>query len=270
MNQYQRTPQKPSQPGARLPKFNFWSSLGTVVSIAILVATIFTVWTPASLFDNRLADSLSKAILNSQRATEYVRPTPTSRPIPHIGLVAGHWEDANSGYECTDGLRESELNLNIATMVQQRLVAEGFTVDLMKERDPKLMQYSGLLVLSVHSDTCKFIDDTASGFKVATSYYTPDDSTKANRLTTCMIDRYNRDTGLRFINEVTEHMSTYHTFDEINTNTPTIILEAGYMNLNRDLLSQQPDLVAKAITNGVLCYLRNEPLSATPTPEVTP
>ena len=160
MNQFQRVPPKAAPPGARLPKFNFWSSLGTVISIAILVATIFTIWTPASLFDNRLSDSLSKAIMNSQRATQFVRPTATARPIPHIGLVAGHWDDSNAGFECTDGLKESDLNLNIATMIQQRLVAEGFTVDLMKERDDKLMQYSGLLVLSVHSDTCKYIDDT--------------------------------------------------------------------------------------------------------------
>lgn len=256
--------------GARLPKFNFWSSLGTVISIAIVVATLFTIWTPASLFDSRLADSLKKAVTNNQKATQLVRPTATSRPIPHIGLVAGHWEDTSKGFECSDGVKESDVNLNIATMVQQRLVAEGFTVDLMKERDTKLMQYSGLLVLSIHSDNCKYIDDTATGFKVASSYYTSTDSTKANRLTTCMSDRYQKETGLRFINEVTDDMSTYHTFDEVNTNTPTIIMEAGYLNLDKDLLTKQPDKAAKAITDGILCYLRNEPLSITATPAVTP
>lgn len=234
-----------------------------------MVATLFTIWTPASLFDSRLAESLSKAVNNRQQSTQYVRPTPTSRPIPHIGLVAGHWEDSN-GFECSDGIKESDINLNIATMVQQRLVAEGFTVDLMKEKDTKLMQYSGLLVLSIHSDTCKYIDNTATGFKVASSYYTDEYSVKANRLVTCMVDRYSSETGLRFINEITDHMSTYHTFDEININTPTIIMEAGYLNLDKDLLIKQPDKVAKAITDGVLCYLRNEPLKNTPVTTVTP
>jgi N-acetylmuramoyl-L-alanine amidase len=255
---------------ARMPKFGFWSSLGTVISMAIVVATLFTIWTPASLFDNRLSESLSKAINSKQKSTQFMRPTTTPRPLPHIGLVSGHWSDKNKGFECSDGTIESDVNLNIATMVQQRLVAEGYSVDLMKEHDSKLMQYSGLLVLSIHSDSCKYIDDSATGFKVATSYYTPTDSTKANRLTTCMIDRYARDTGLHFINEVTDDMTTYHTFDEVNTNTPTVVMEMGYLNLDKDLLTKQVDTVSKGITDGILCYLKNQPLSTTETPAVTP
>jgi N-acetylmuramoyl-L-alanine amidase len=267
MNQTPPLHRKPPIQGARLPKFSFWSSLGTVVSIAIVVATLFTIWTPASLFNNRLSESLSKAIANSQKSTQMVRPTPTNRPIPHIGLVAGHWDDQkNNGFVCPDGLKESDVNLNIATMVQQRMVAEGFTVDLMKEKDTKLMQYSGLLVLSIHNDTCNYIDNSATGFKVATSYYTETDSTKANRLVDCITDRYQKDTGLRFINTITDDMSKYHTFDEVNTNTPTVIMETGYLNLDRDLLTKQTDKVVQGITDGLLCYLRNQPTTSTETP----
>lgn len=269
MNLTPPTKKKPIQ-GVRMPKFNFWSSFGTVVSVAIVVATLFTIWTPASLFNSRLSESLAMAVSSNRKSTQYVRPTVTPRPIPHIAIVSGHWEDGK-GFECTDGTTEADVNLNIATMVQQRLSAEGFTVDLMKERDTALMQYSGLLVLSIHADSCQYIDNKSTGFKVATSYYTPSDSTKANRLVSCLIDRYHVDTGLEYINTVTDDMTKYHTFDEVNTNTPTVVMETGYLNLDRDLLTKQPDKVAKGITDGVLCYLRNQPLTVpTATLEVTP
>lgn len=269
MNQQPPLQQRNASPGPKQTKFNFWSSLGTVLSVAILVATLFTIWTPASLFDNRLSESLSKAINSNQKSTAYARPTITPRPLQHIGIVSGHWEDGK-GFECKDGTTEADVNLNIATMVQQRLVNEGFTVDLMKEKDSRLMQYSGLLVLSIHSDTCEYIDDSATGFKVATSYYTPMDSPKANRLASCLIDRYGSDTGLPFINSVTDDMTQYHTFDEVNTNTPTVIMEAGYLNLDYDLLVKQPDTVARGITDGILCYLRNQSIHLTPAVETTP
>jgi len=36
------------------------------------------------------------------------------------------------------------------------------------------------------------------------------------------------------------------------------IIETGFLNLDRDFLTQQPDLAAKGISDGILCYLRNE------------
>lgn len=269
MNQIPSTQKRGPLPVVRKPRFNFWSALGTVLSVAILIASLFTIWTPATLFNSRLSESLSKAMANQVKSTEYMRPTITPRPLQHIAIVSGHWEDGK-GFECQDGSTEADINLNIATMVQQRLVAEGFTVDLMKEQDSRLMQYTGLLVLSIHADSCAYIDDSATGFKVASSYYTPSDSTKANRLVSCMIDRYANDTGLSYVNGVTDDMTEYHTFDEVNTNTPTVIIETGYLNLDYDLLTKQPDTVAKGITNGILCYLKNQPLNATATPLATP
>lgn len=269
MNQIPSAQKRGPLPGVRKPRFNFWASLGTVISVAILIASLFTIWTPASLFNSRLSESLSKAMANQVKSTEYMRPTITPRPMQHIAIVSGHWEE-DKGFECQDGTTEADINLNIATMVQQRLVEAGFTVDLMKEQDPRLMQYSGLFVLSIHADSCNYIDDSATGFKVASSYYTPTDSVKANRLVSCMIDRYSAATGLKFINQVTDDMTEYHTFDEVNTNTPTVIMETGYLNLDYDLLTKQPDTVARGITDGILCYLKNQPLTATATPLATP
>lgn len=255
--------------GARPPKFNFWSSLGTTVSVAILVATLFTIWTPASLFSNRLSDSLSRA-LNSKKPVNRNLPEPTPRPSMHIGLVAGHFGDEGSGAVCPDGLKESDVNLNIATLVQQKLLEQGYTVDLLGEFDNKLKQYSGLALVSIHNDTCDYIDDTSSGFKVAPSLFSSSRPEKTDRLTSCLIDRYQASTNLQFINIVTDDMTKYHMFEEVNSNTPSVVMETGYLNLDREILTKQTALVAQGITDGILCYLKNQPIISTATPQATP
>jgi N-acetylmuramoyl-L-alanine amidase len=62
-------------------------------------------------------------------------------------------------------------------------------------------------------------------------------------------------------------MSSYHAFDEINADTPAVIIETGFMNLDRQILTQQPELIAEGITNGILCYLYNEDISDPATDE---
>ncbi len=253
----------------RLPKFNFWSSLGTTLSVAIVVATLFTIWTPASLFSNRLSASLARA-LDAKKPPNRNLPTQTVAPIPHIGLVAGHWGDEANGFVCPDGVKESDVNLNIATLVRQKLLEQGYTVDLMKEFDDNLRQFNGLLLVSIHSDTCDYIDDTASGYKVAPSYASSAYPEKVTRLTACMMNRYVADTGMNYINLVTDDMTKYHTFDEVNTNTPVIIMEAGYLNLDKEFLTKQADKAASGISDGILCYLRNQPLNSPEPGTATP
>jgi len=57
-------------------------------------------------------------------------------------------------------------------------------------------------------------------------------------------------------------MSSYHAFNEIDDDTPAVIIETGFMNLDKQLLTQQPDLVAKGIVDGILCYIYNEDLTS--------
>ncbi len=260
---------KPPIMSARPPKFNFWTSLGTTLSVAILVATLFTVWTPASLFSNRLAESLSKAV-NSKPAPARNLPTAAPYTAPHIGLVAGHWGEEKPGFVCQDGTKESDVNLAITTLVRQKLVEQGFSVDLFKEFDPGLRQYRGLLLLSIHTDSCTYIDDTATGFKLASSLYSDGSDTKIQRLSTCIVNRYSAATKLSFINITTDDMTKFHGFEEVNIDTPTLIMEPGYLNLDRELLTKSPDLVAQGITDGLLCYLKNQPLLPTQTPATLP
>ena len=80
---------------------------------------------------------------------------------------------------------------------------QDFTVDLLKEFDPKLQQYSGLVLVSIHNDTCDYIDNSSTGFKIAPTLFARSQPEQATRLTTCITDRYPKATGLRLVNSIT-------------------------------------------------------------------
>ena len=47
---------------------------------------------------------------------------------------------------------------------------------------------------------------------------------------------------------------------------PAAIIETGFMNLDRQFLTTQPEVAAQGIVAGIICYLDNESISPTPTP----
>jgi N-acetylmuramoyl-L-alanine amidase len=244
------------------PDFSVWKALSSIISIALVVATLFTMWMPENLFSNRLLDRMFQAV--RPPAQDEAIPTSTPSPRPRIGLVAGHWGH-DSGAVCSDGLTEESVNLRIATMVQEILTREGYDVDLLKEFDQRLMEYQALALVSIHNDSCDFINEQATGFKVAAaaSSVFPE---KATRLTACMSQRYQAITGLPFhYNTVTDDMTDYHAFSEIHSNTTAAIIETGFLNLDRDLLTKETDRVAQGVASGILCFVRNEDIPQLPT-----
>lgn len=246
---------------ARRASMNILRQLYVVLGVGAVLATLFTAWTPLGLFPSGMAEQLA-ALLTGSQGSETGFPTATARPRPRIGIVAGHWGGEDSGAVCTDtGLTEVEINLEVATLVKEKLAAEGFDVDLLEEFDDLLEGYEALALVSIHADTCQFIDDNATGFKVASALATSRPE-KANRLLACIRSRYGDITGLRdHAGSVSPHMSSYHAFNEINAETTAVIIETGFMNLDRQLLTQQPDLIAEGIAQGVLCYIFNEDAS---------
>jgi N-acetylmuramoyl-L-alanine amidase len=56
-------------------------------------------------------------------------------------------------------------------------------------------------------------------------------------------------------------MTQYHTFYEIAPTTPGAIIEIGFLNLDRALLTEQSDRVATGVSEGILCFLRDEPIA---------
>ncbi len=229
-----------------------------VIAIAVVAATIFTAATPVSLLTGDVSNILAEAISFAESTPTSEWPTATPRPRPRIGIVVGHWGDNNDpGAVCPDGLTELQVNQEVATRVQQGLVNEGFDVELLKEFDPKLQGYFALALVSIHADSCQYINDQATGYKVAPSMENRRPERTA-RLTSCLRYRYEEATGLKPHNSITADMSSYHAFDEIDVDTPAVIIEIGFLNLDRQILTQEPDRIATGITNGILCYIRNE------------
>jgi N-acetylmuramoyl-L-alanine amidase len=259
--QSQNTPPKSSSGG-------MFRQLRLVIGVAFLIATLFTAWTEPGLLPGGLSERISNALSRQETTPPPVWATTTPRGKPRIGIVAGH-SGNDSGAVCSDalgGFREVDINLNVASLVKEDLVNQGYDVDLLAEFDPRLNDYQALALVSIHADSCEYINDQATGFKVTAAMSTKYPE-QANRLTACIRNRYATATGLSFHSgSVTGDMTDYHAFNEIDSNTPAAIIETGFMNLDREILTQHPDLIANGIASGILCFVRNEDINATPVP----
>jgi N-acetylmuramoyl-L-alanine amidase len=263
-------PQPPSRPTAR-PRQRPVNAFVTTLGVAILLATLFTAWTPTSFFAGNLQEQL-RLILTPQAGPNVVVVTP--QPQLRLGIVAGH-NGNDSGAVCMDSkgdvtLTEADVNLKIATIVQKKLVEQGFQVDLLNEFDTRLNGYHAVALVSIHNDSCEYVNDQATGFKVASSLDTRDVN-RAQRLTACLVDRYGSITGLPFhAGSITADMRGYHAFSEIDPNTITAIIETGFLNLDRELLTKETDRVAAGVVQGILCFVNNENIEPAPIPTSAP
>ncbi|MEA3351470.1 MAG: N-acetylmuramoyl-L-alanine amidase [Chloroflexota bacterium] len=255
-----------NETGTRTSAFgNTIKSIASVVGMAIIVATLFTAAIPEELFSSDFSARLAEAIQSQDESLDGW-PTATPRPKPRIGIVAGHWGDTQDpGAVCPDGLTELSINQKVAALVQNDLVAKGFDVKVLKEFDQRLEGYRALALVSIHADSCDYINDQATGFKVSASKHNPRPERTA-RMVNCIRSRYAQATGLDEHPGITADMSDYHAFGEINAETPAVIIETGFMNLDRQILTQNTDIIASGIADGILCYIRNESITLKPTP----
>jgi N-acetylmuramoyl-L-alanine amidase len=242
----------------------------TVIGIALLLATLFTAFPSRGLANGDFYDRLS--LILTPRAPDGAPVV--AQPQLRIGIVAGH-SGNDSGAVCYDGngnvtLTEADVNIEIAAIVQQQLIQQGFQVDLLKEFDTRLNGYRALAIVSIHNDSCEYINDRATGFKVAAALNT-NDLNRANRLTACLVDRYQRATKLNFhAGSITGDMREYHAFREIDPSTVAAIIETGFLNLDREILTKHTDRVAAGIVDGILCFANNENIEPTPIPSLAP
>jgi N-acetylmuramoyl-L-alanine amidase len=259
----------PDEKPRKANPFNFWRGLQTVLGAAIIVASLFTLWTPGSLVESGLEARMAQALQSAQEENAVV-DEPVLDPEQdlesnRIGIVAGHY-GSDPGAVCSNGVTEAEVNLEIATMVQKQLVDLGYEVDLLEEFDPRLIGYQGAVVVSIHLDSCEYVNDQATGFKVAAALSTQNVA-DSQRLVACMSDRYNKVTGLPYhAGSVTDDMTYYHAFNEIAPETNAAIIEAGFMNMDYRFLTERTDVVAEGIVAGILCYINNEAIQSNQNP----
>lgn len=253
-----------SQPRPR-PVF----AIQTTLIVALLLATLFTMFPSQGLANGNFYERLS--LLLTPRPANAIT---TAQPQLRIGIVAGHLGN-DSGAVCVDGngevtLTEAEVNLEIAAIVEQQLKQAGYQVDLLNEYDTRLNGYRALAIVSIHNDSCEYINDQATGFKVAAALNT-NDINRANRLTACLVDRYMQITDMTFhAGSITPDMREYHSFREIDPSTVAAIIETGFLNLDREILTKETDRVAAGVVEGILCFARNENIESTPVPNLTP
>jgi N-acetylmuramoyl-L-alanine amidase len=238
-----------------------WAVIG--LAAALLLVT---------LFQNRASwlAALSPNLIGPPSATQTAEPGANPLPTPQntigsgsedwqnrVGIVSGH-RGNDSGTVCDDGLTEAQVNFDATTRAASILRAEGFTVDVLDEFDERLRGYRALVLLSIHADSCQFVNDLATGYKVARFLYSaiPEEEDK---LVACVSTRYKQATGLQFHRTtVTHNMKEYHAFREIDPKTPGAIIELGFMYKDRNVLTRRKDDVAQGVASGLLCFLRGE------------
>jgi len=241
--------------------------LRTTLGVALVLATIFTAFPPTFLtsdFNERLSLLLTPQPDGNNN--------PNVDPNLRIGIISGHW-GYDSGTVCPNGVTEQEVNLSIATQVQQQLSARKiYKVDLLQEFDQRLDGYQGVLLISIHNDSCIISNEFTTGFKIALNGQSSSPE-RNQRLLNCVYDRYQKETGLSYHpGSITSDMIDYHAFSEIDPDTTALIIETGFMSNPVDyaLLTEHPEKVAAGIVNGILCYLNNESIDSTPVPSLTP
>jgi N-acetylmuramoyl-L-alanine amidase len=155
---------------------------------------------------------------------------------------------------CDDGLTEAEINYAVAQEVVNLLSRRGVdVVHLLEEFDSNLSGFRADALVSIHADSCNV--PGASGFKVArvTDSAIPE---AEDRLVACLNQEYGRYTGLpQHPASITDNMTDYHAFREIDSLTPGAIIEIGFLLDNRYLLESKPKIVARGIAAGILCFL---------------
>lgn len=235
------------------------------LAAAILVSTIFSLWTrPTFLPDN------FRAGLNQVQATQHLfniqpSPLPTDIPDIKIGIVAGHSGppqdetfSEDPGAVCADGLTELSINTGVARQVVAALQRDGYEVEMLEEFDPRLKNYRANALISIHTNDCSNYGAVATGYNAAAAAARQTTRGADERLLDCLISQYGATTGLPRHYGITIDMTAYHTFSEVSSDTPTAIIELGYMLNDRVILTSRQDLLAQGVANGIRCFLRPE------------
>jgi hypothetical protein len=240
----------------RRSQYTVMNGVQTVISIALVMATLLTLWNPRKVFNTpSLASLVEAGATQSALEAEQKNQDESSR---HIGILAGHLEDSNPGEVCLDGTVESDVNQAIAALVSQELEDLGYIVDVFPEYDLELLNYEGAAFIALYSGSCAENPLPASGFSIGGSY-SAQNPELVDQLATCLAQEYQQATGLPFTYEVINAENTsYHIFRDISLNTPAVRLEMGSLKTDRTILLNHPDEVAEGIVAGIQCFLNAE------------
>jgi N-acetylmuramoyl-L-alanine amidase len=234
-------------------EYTIFRGIQSVVSIAILIATLLTLWNPRNVFKTpNLYD-----LFQSQAALEtHDNNLLVDDSHIRIGILAGHWQNS-TGEVCADGVIEADINYDIANRIKLNLEEKNLQVNLFPEFDLDLLNYEADALVAVYSGSCSQSPPPPSGFKIGTSL-TAENPEKANDLAVCLAETYRNHTQLPFTYEIInpDH-SSYHIFRDIHPNTPAVLIEIGALSTDRDLIINRSNSIAEGIAAGITCYIEN-------------
>lgn len=200
----------------------------------------------------------------------------------HVGLQAGHWRShelpdelrslrGNTG-AAAGGVREFEVNLDIAQRTAAYLRLAGVTVDVLPATVPP--NYVADAFVSLHADGNA--STRLTGFKIASHYR---EWAASTALADALRADYGPASGLRWDGEhISSGMRGYYAMSShrfkhtISSYTPGVILEMGYLTNPNDrrLMTQQADKLARAVSDGILRFLHSKPEGGWPAPPPLP
>jgi len=186
-----------------------------------------------------------------------------------VGLQVGHLNNDefpeelarlrdNNGASAA-GYSEWEINLEIAELTQKILKQNEIEVEIIPATVPP--NYWADVFLAIHADGSE--DFSKSGFKIAEPWR--DFSNQADDLVHFLTINYSQVTGLMWDPNITRNMRGYYAFNfwkfehAIHPMTTAAIIETGFLtNKNdRQLLTQNPEIVAQGIGEGIIQYLKS-------------
>ena len=224
-------------------QFNTGRVLQTIILVAAVLATLFTLWNPYKLFSQEVTQT-GLQVNTDGKPNEYST----------IGILVGHWK-VDSGHVCENDIVEANITEAIANQVSMKLNALGYPVKLLAETDMDLINYRGPALVALYTGSCEDTPENKSGFTIGTTLATSD-LNSSNALAVCMGEIYQASTKLDFTYQIiSPDQPAYTFFEMVNPDTPMIYLEMGSLFYDQSVLVQNSENVANGIVNGIQCYL---------------
>lgn len=260
------TPQRmPSAPA------EWWLALRTMLIIsfaAVVTAFIFNYWTPDSFLSDEFVANLQNVSSTQGPPTAVPSPLPTFDTVKRIGIITGHSGppldttfDIDPGAVCDanfDGipeLTELDVNTSVTSRLAPLLIEAGYEVEMLNEWDARIDNYRGEVLISIHANTCENLGFGATGFNIQINESSPF-LARDTRLQDCMVAQYANATGLPRHFGTSPDLVDYHVFRKTSVDTPTVLVELGFMFSDRQVLTERPDDMARGVFEGLRCFLR--------------
>ncbi len=245
-----------------MKNYSFFRAIITILFTALLTATLLVTFSPGAEYIDQILPTLESRTIESGNPNQ-------GGPKKIVALIPGHY-GFDTGYQCGaeyNFVKENDVNLRVAIMVRDYLENRGYTIDFLHEFDPTLSDYTGLALVSIHTNSCDDSLKTPSGFNITTGGQNVYPS-ESKRLNDCLTYYYAQNSGLSFLGEnYTPGEEYLYSFDTVNDYTTISIIHTGALSTDYRTISEKTESLAKGIADGIICYVENETVGSVYNPQ---